>query len=154
MRTLRTRGARGARRHREPAAAGRWSDRGHAHAARGPARRDLRAGRRRPRSHRWPRHRRGHALRARRVSRCVRGDHELTTVRVDLDPAYDVVVASGALVDAGARLAGRRRVAVVSQAAIADQYADRLRAGIDAPTELFLMGDGEEHKSFVTVEDL
>jgi 3-dehydroquinate synthetase len=78
----------------------------------------------------------------------------VTTVRVELDPAYDVVVASGALAGAGALLAGRRRVAVVSQAAVADRYAATLRAGIEASTELFLMGDGEEHKSLVTVEEL
>ena len=71
----------------------------------------------------------------------------MTTVRVELDPAYEVRVEGGALADAGARLVGRRRVAIVSQAAIADRYAERLRERIDAPTEVFLMGDGEEHKT-------
>ena len=78
----------------------------------------------------------------------------MSTVRVDLDPAYDVVVDAGAAAGAGALLAGRRRVAIVSQAAIVDRYAERVRAGIDAPTELFLMGDGEEHKTLATVDEL
>jgi 3-dehydroquinate synthetase len=78
----------------------------------------------------------------------------VTTVRVELDPAYDVVVDAGALADAGAVLGTRRRVAVVSQADIADRYGERLRAGIDAPTELFLMGDGETSKTLTTVDDL
>ncbi len=78
----------------------------------------------------------------------------MSTVTVGLDPAYDVVVESGALTRAGALLEGRRRVAVVSQAAVAERYADALRAGIDAPTELFLMGDGEGHKSLSTIEEL
>jgi 3-dehydroquinate synthetase len=78
----------------------------------------------------------------------------VTTVRVELDPGYDVIVASGALTAAGALLAGRRRVAVVSQAAVADRYAARLRGGIEAPSEVFLMGDGEAHKSLGTVEAL
>ncbi len=29
-----------------------------------------------------------------------------------------------------------------------------MRAGIDAPTEVFLMGDGEAHKSLATIDDL
>ena len=78
----------------------------------------------------------------------------MTTVRVELDPAYDVLVDAGALGAVGAQLAGRRRVAVVSQAAVADRYAERLRAGIDAPTELFLMGDGETSKTLGTVDEL
>ncbi len=78
----------------------------------------------------------------------------MTTVTVALDPGYDVVVASGALAAVGARLRDRRRVAIVSQAGVADRYAEVVRAGIEAPTELFLMGDGEEHKTLATVDDL
>ena len=52
---------------------------------------------------------------------------------------------------------GRRRVAVISQPAIADRYAtavlDATRA-TGAAAELFLMGDGEVAKTLATVEDL
>jgi 3-dehydroquinate synthetase len=78
----------------------------------------------------------------------------MTTIPVELDPAYDVVVDAGALARAGELVAGRRRVAVVSQAAIAERYAGVLRAGIDAPTEVFLMGDGEAHKTLGTVDEI
>jgi len=78
----------------------------------------------------------------------------VSTVRVALEPGYDVVVGSGALARVGELVADRRRVAVVSQAGVADRYADAVRGGIAAPTELFLMGDGEEHKTLATVEDL
>jgi 3-dehydroquinate synthase len=78
----------------------------------------------------------------------------VSTVRVALDPPYDVVVEPGALARTGAALGSYRRVAVVSQAAVADRYAEALRAGIGAPTEVFLMGDGEQAKTLSTVEDL
>jgi 5-deoxy-5-amino-3-dehydroquinate synthase len=77
-----------------------------------------------------------------------------TIVPVELEPAYDVVVGAGALGGLGALVADRRRVAVVSQASIADRYADAVRAGIDVPTEVFVMGDGEPHKTLATVEAL
>ncbi len=51
-------------------------------------------------------------------------------------------------------LQGIRRVALVSQAAVADRYADAVRAGLDAEVDVFLMEDGEEAKTFGTVEDL
>jgi 3-dehydroquinate synthase len=78
-------------------------------------------------------------------------------VIVALDPAYDVVVGDGALTRAAELLAGRRKVAVVSQAGIADFHAPALLtalhgAGVD--TDLFLMGDGEDAKSLATVDDL
>jgi hypothetical protein len=63
----------------------------------------------------------------------------VSVVRVELDPPYDVVIEPGALAQAGDRLRDRRRVAVVSQEPIASRYADRLLAGIDAPTEVFLL---------------
>ena len=78
----------------------------------------------------------------------------MSTVRVALEPAYDIVVAAGALATAGELVADRRRVAIVSQAAIADRYLDAVRAGIDAPTDVFLMGDGEQHKTMATVDEL
>jgi 3-dehydroquinate synthase len=76
------------------------------------------------------------------------------TVTVALDPPYDVLIGPGVLAAAGTHLAGRRRVAIVSQPAIADAYGPALRAAIDADTEVFLIGDGEEHKTLATVEAL
>jgi 5-deoxy-5-amino-3-dehydroquinate synthase len=74
-------------------------------------------------------------------------------VTVGVDPPYDVVVGRGALRELGPVLAGRRRVAVVSQAAVAEHYADDASAG--APnTEVFLIGDGEPAKTLSTVERL
>ena len=78
----------------------------------------------------------------------------MTTIAVALDPAYDVVVGPGTLRDVGALVADRRRVAIVSQAAVAERYLDTVRSAIEAPVELFLMGDGEQHKSLSTVEEL
>jgi 3-dehydroquinate synthase len=78
----------------------------------------------------------------------------VSVVHVETTPPYDVVIAPGALREAGRALSGFRRVAVVSQAAVADRYADRVRDGLDAEVEIFLMGDGEEAKSFATIEDL
>ena len=48
-------------------------------------------------------------------------------VTVGVDPPYDVVVGRGALRELGTVLAGRRRVAIVSQAAVADHYGDDAR---------------------------
>jgi 3-dehydroquinate synthetase len=78
----------------------------------------------------------------------------MSTIAVALDPAYDVVVGPGTLRDVGALVADRRRVAIVSQAGVADRYVETVRSGIGAPVELFLMGDGEQHKSLSTVEEL
>lgn len=78
----------------------------------------------------------------------------MSRVRVATTPPYDVVVAPGAVRDAGSMLAGIRRVALVSQAAIADRYADAVRDTVDADVGVFLMGDGEEAKTFATIEDL
>jgi 5-deoxy-5-amino-3-dehydroquinate synthase len=72
-------------------------------------------------------------------------------VTVRVDPPYDVVVGRGALREIGPLLADRRRVAVVSQAAIADAYAGRACA--DLPNaEVFLIDDGEPAKTLATVE--
>jgi 5-deoxy-5-amino-3-dehydroquinate synthase len=78
---------------------------------------------------------------------------------------YDVLVGVDVLDHAGAVLAGRlragtgalRKVAVVSQAGIADFHAPALTAALHAAgadTDVFLMGDGEDAKSLVTVDDL
>ncbi len=84
-------------------------------------------------------------------------------VTVALDPPYDVVVGAGMGPTAELTrelvglLAGRRRVAVVTQTAIGaahgPDFVDPLRdAGIDAAC--FTMGDGEAAKSVGTVETL
>ena len=74
-------------------------------------------------------------------------------VTVRIDPPYDVVVGPGALSELGALLAGRRRIAVVSQATVAEHHAGAVRTG--APnSELFLIGDGEAAKTLATVERL
>jgi 5-deoxy-5-amino-3-dehydroquinate synthase len=74
-------------------------------------------------------------------------------VTVGIDPPYDVVVGRGALRELGAVLAGRRRVAIVSQPAVADHYWDDASAG--APNaEVFLIGDGEPAKTLTAVERL
>jgi 5-deoxy-5-amino-3-dehydroquinate synthase len=78
-------------------------------------------------------------------------------VTVALLAPYDVVVGPGALAEAGALLAGRRRVAVVSQPGVADFHAPALTAGLQhagVTTDLFLMGEGEDAKSLATVDDL
>jgi len=82
----------------------------------------------------------------------------MRTVEVDLGPrAYDILIGTGILGRVAACLPGRARVAVVSQAAVAECWAepvvDAFRdAGGDAA--VFLMGDGEEAKTPATVEDL
>jgi 3-dehydroquinate synthase len=74
-------------------------------------------------------------------------------VTVGVDPPYDVVVGRGARRELGSVLAGRRRVAVVSQAAVADRYGDDACAG--APNAaVYLIGDGEAAKTLTTVERL
>jgi 3-dehydroquinate synthase len=78
----------------------------------------------------------------------------VSRVTVGLDPPYDVMIGPGARREAGAQLAGRRRVAIVSQDAIAQRYADDVRQAVDATTEVFLVGDGEDAKSLRTVEEL
>ncbi len=79
-------------------------------------------------------------------------------VTVDLGPrGYDVVVGKGVLAEAAGVLAGRPRVAVVSQKDVAVRWAGTLTAALiaaGAQCELFLMGNGEEAKSLATVGDL
>jgi len=73
------------------------------------------------------------------------------TVRVD--PPYDVVVGPHALRELGRLLGSRRRVAIVSQAAVAEHYVTRARVGL-GNSELFVIGDGEPAKTLGTVERL
>jgi 3-dehydroquinate synthase len=78
-------------------------------------------------------------------------------VTVALAAPYDVVVGAGALAGAGELLAGRRRVAVVSQPGVADFHAPALMAALQKAgitTDLFLMGEGEDAKSLATVDEL
>ncbi|HZJ27821.1 MAG TPA: 3-dehydroquinate synthase [Acidimicrobiia bacterium] len=70
-----------------------------------------------------------------------------------MDPPYDVIVGTGALAAAAGVLDGRRRVAIVSQAAVAEHHASTL-ADTLTESEMFLMGDGEDAKTLATVEDL
>lgn len=73
------------------------------------------------------------------------------------DAPYDVIVGAGALADVGSLLAGRRRVAVVSQPGIADFHAPALLAALQhagVTTDLFLIGEGEDAKALTTVDDL
>jgi 3-dehydroquinate synthase len=87
-----------------------------------------------------------------------RGVPEERSIRVELGPrSYDIVVGTGVLARAAAALPGRARVAVVSQAVIADRYADPLLASLGEAgimAELFLIDDGEQAKSLPTVESL
>ncbi len=78
----------------------------------------------------------------------------MRSVLVDVpDRPYDVVVGSGAVTELRPLLADRRRVAVVSQAPIAEHH---LAAVLDAvaDADVFLIDDGEATKSLTTVEDL
>ena len=79
-------------------------------------------------------------------------------IRVDLaERGYDVVVGAGVIGELGSALIGRRRAALVTQATIPAGIADAARTALDATGvvhETFLMGDGEEHKTLATVEDL
>ncbi|MFM8302986.1 MAG: 3-dehydroquinate synthase [Actinomycetota bacterium] len=78
-------------------------------------------------------------------------------VTVALDPAYDVVVGAGVLAEAGRVLAPRRRVALVSQAAVLERHG---AAVVDALTVAGVrvmpttIADGEDAKSLDTVQTL
>ncbi|HEV2310875.1 MAG TPA: 3-dehydroquinate synthase family protein, partial [Acidimicrobiia bacterium] len=78
-------------------------------------------------------------------------------VTVALSPPYDVLVAPGALARLGDALGEHRRVAVVSQAAVADVHAPVALEGLRTDgrdAEAFTIGDGEEAKTLATVEGL
>jgi 5-deoxy-5-amino-3-dehydroquinate synthase len=78
--------------------------------------------------------------------------------RVDLgERGYEVVVGDGVIDELASVLAGRRRAAIVTQAAIPDALVAGVReelgrAGV--AHETFPMGDGEESKTLATVDDL
>jgi 3-dehydroquinate synthase len=78
---------------------------------------------------------------------------------------YDVLVGTDVLATAGelladrlrARTDGSRKVAVVSQAGVADFHGPALVAALHAAgadTDVFLIGDGEDAKTLATVDDL
>jgi 3-dehydroquinate synthase len=79
-------------------------------------------------------------------------------IRVELaERGYDIVVGSGAVAELAAVLGGRRRAALVTQAAIPPVIVAAVRATLDGAGvvhETFLMGDGEDHKTLATVDDL
>jgi 3-dehydroquinate synthase len=78
-------------------------------------------------------------------------------VTVAVTPPYDVVVGDGALAEVASVVGDRRKVAVVSQAGVADFHAPVLTTALHAAgatTDVFLIGDGEGAKSLGTVETL
>jgi 5-deoxy-5-amino-3-dehydroquinate synthase len=79
-------------------------------------------------------------------------------IRVDLgERGYDVVVGADAIGDVATMLAGRRRVAIVTQIAVPDGLAARVGDALEhagVGHESFLMGDGEDSKTLATVDDL
>jgi 5-deoxy-5-amino-3-dehydroquinate synthase len=81
-----------------------------------------------------------------------------TRIRVDLaERGYDVVVGRGAAEELATVLAGRRRAALVTQPTVPAGIADDARGALDAGGvghETFLMGEGEDHKTLATVDDL
>jgi 5-deoxy-5-amino-3-dehydroquinate synthase len=82
------------------------------------------------------------------------------TERIPVDLAarsYEIVVGADAVSEVGIVLAGRRRAAVVTQAAIPAMHAHQVRAALDragVAHETFLMGAGEDHKTLATIDDL
>jgi 3-dehydroquinate synthase len=78
-------------------------------------------------------------------------------VTVGLDPPYDVVVGAGVLDELTVLLADRRRVAIVTQDALAPDHLDPVRdrvQGAGAEVGVFVMGGGEADKSLATIERL
>lgn len=81
---------------------------------------------------------------------------ERVTVAIPGAP-YDVVVGDGALAEVAGAVGSRRKVAVVSQAGVADFHAPALTTalhGVNAETDVFLIGDGEDAKTLATVNEL
>jgi 5-deoxy-5-amino-3-dehydroquinate synthase len=79
-------------------------------------------------------------------------------IRVDLATrGYDVVVGADAIDELATVLEGRRRAAVVTQAAIPAPIGAAVGAALaraEVVTETFLMPEGEDHKSLATIDDL
>jgi 5-deoxy-5-amino-3-dehydroquinate synthase len=68
---------------------------------------------------------------------------------------YDVLVGADAIDAVGRVTAGRRRVAVITQAGVPTSIQDRLRAALGGiANDTFLMGAGEDAKTLATVDDL
>jgi 3-dehydroquinate synthase len=82
----------------------------------------------------------------------------MNRVHVDLGArSYDVVVGAGAVRELSTVFAGRTRVAIVSQESVAAQHVAPVHDALDAAGaahELFVIGDGEDHKTLSTVETL
>ncbi|MDQ1477614.1 MAG: hypothetical protein QOE62_2843 [Actinomycetota bacterium] len=81
-----------------------------------------------------------------------------TEIHVDLaERGYDIVIGTGVVDRLGSVLAGRRRAAIVTQAAVPAAIVDSTRAALDdagIAHDIFFMGDGEDNKTLATVEDL
>jgi 3-dehydroquinate synthase len=78
-------------------------------------------------------------------------------VTVAVEPPYDVVVGEGALAAIDSVVAGTRKVAVVSQAGVADWHAPSVTTALHAAgadTDVFLIGEGEDAKTLATVATL
>ncbi len=82
----------------------------------------------------------------------------MTRVHVDLGPrSYDIVVGDAAIAELMTVLRGRRRAAIVTQPRIDELHGASIRRALDGAGvahSTFLMGDGEEHKTLDTVDEL
>jgi 5-deoxy-5-amino-3-dehydroquinate synthase len=75
-------------------------------------------------------------------------------VRVEVPgQPYEVMVGAGVITELAPLLRDRRRVAIVSQAPIAEHHADAARGAVP-DAEVYLIDDGEAAKSLATVESL
>src|SRR5207302_2828640 len=71
--------------------------------------------------------------------------------------SYDIVVGDGVLAAIGALLGDRRRAALVTQSTVPVALVDEVRVTLDragVEHETFHIGDGEDHKSLDTIDDL
>ncbi len=79
-------------------------------------------------------------------------------IRVDLGArAYDIVVGGHAVAELASVLAGRRRAALVTQGAIPASVIAGVGSALDGAAvehRTFVMGDGEDHKTMSTIDDL
>jgi len=75
-------------------------------------------------------------------------------VTVPVDPAYDVVVGTGALDVLPGIIAGRRRTVVVTQERLLDALGEGVRSGLGPDPWIVTIGDGETAKTLRTVEEL
>jgi 5-deoxy-5-amino-3-dehydroquinate synthase len=73
------------------------------------------------------------------------------------DRQYDILIGTGVVDKLGSVLAGRRRAAIITQTGIPVALVDEVRGVLDGAGighETFLMGDGEDHKTLATVDEL